>query len=108
MTNPEIKYLKDFFDDYKNRLGTDGCNDFDLPNTPENIELLKAAHLWNVNGDQKAYESDYADWIADYEKNPDQHKKIYTNNIIIFGYLSSKLIKQLTAQNFDLTEGNKK
>lgn len=33
-----------------NEFGNHGCNDFALPNTPENYALLKAAGLWNTQG----------------------------------------------------------
>ena len=29
-----------------------GCNDYDLPNTPENRAFMELAELWNANGDE--------------------------------------------------------
>jgi hypothetical protein len=40
MTKNELLLAAQFLEDYCDRLGNDGCNDYDLPNTDENWDML--------------------------------------------------------------------
>lgn len=42
LTSIEKKLLYDFLEQLSNKMGSAVCNDFDLPNTPENLEFAKA------------------------------------------------------------------
>ena len=76
---------------YSDRLGNDGCNDVILPNTPDNLALVKAA--------QAQVEEDMEINLSDDEKT------IYTSNIDLVDYVTNqfkqqnkvdeKLVKQL-------------
>lgn len=76
---------------YSDRLGNDGCNDVHLPNTPDNLALVKAA--------QAQVEEDMEINLSDDEKT------IYTSNIDLVDYVTNqfkeqnkvdeKLVKQL-------------
>lgn len=49
--HPEYKILSDLLDMASEEFSNHGCNDFEIDNTPENMELLRMAHEWNVKGD---------------------------------------------------------
>ncbi len=39
MTKAELTLVAEMLNDYADRLSNDGCNDMELPDTPENREL---------------------------------------------------------------------
>lgn len=49
--------LAQLLDMADNEFGNHGCNDFELPNTPENRALMDAAERWNApNGPAEEWE----------------------------------------------------
>jgi hypothetical protein len=86
MKTPEKIILIDFLIDLERRFASDGSNDFDLKDTPENRNIAQRAEAWNVN-------CPFEDW----EDHPDYHDlqisrgKIVTNNSLILGYLRAML-----------------
>ena len=76
----EASLIAAFLEDLSNRYANDGCNDLSLPNTPENVEFVKAA---------ETYEEEYPeDWEVHESKDG---KKIYTNNMVVVGYLERRM-----------------
>lgn len=74
----ELALIAEFLDDYGNRLGNDGCNDFELDDTLENRALVKAAMKWNDPTDPT---------------DPFLHDgKILTHNSMLVEYLRSLLL----------------
>lgn len=39
LNQTELKLLNEFLEDLSDRMGNAGCNDFDMPNTPEGKQL---------------------------------------------------------------------
>lgn len=50
--HPEYKILADLLETASDEFSNHGCNDYELDDTPENRDLLEAAHWWNVNNDR--------------------------------------------------------
>lgn len=46
MTQNEAKLIAAFMQELSDRFGNDGCNDYDLPATPENRQLIMDAQKW--------------------------------------------------------------
>ena len=71
------------------------CNDLILENTKDNLDLVKAAHRWNVNGNEASYQTEYETWLARYDERnllgEPEYKKIVTSDSLIFNYLRSQL-----------------
>jgi hypothetical protein len=79
MTKAELKLVASFLEELDNRFGEDGCNDYELPNTPENRKLLKKAFKWGCA-------SDADELIKEMEE--DTGPTISTMNNIVCGYLA--------------------
>lgn len=78
MSPTESAYAAAFLDELGERYGNDGCNDFFLPNTPENRKLVQAALNWNSQDPE--------------ERKIHTHKGlIETDNYLIAGYLGHLL-----------------
>lgn len=45
MTKNEINLIIEFLNDYSDKLGNAGCNDYELINNEENLEMVKQAEL---------------------------------------------------------------
>jgi hypothetical protein len=78
LNEAEKAALKRLLDDYGERLGNAGCNDFDVPNTPENLAMVAAAQY------------DPANHTEDNEPNVDGDR-IYTTDFVILDHLVKRL-----------------
>lgn len=68
----------EFLDDLSDRMANAGCNDHWIPNTPENVEMLK--HMHELNGDPEEFEE------------PDPSDKImYVSDFFLVWYLKIRL-----------------
>lgn len=82
----ETQLFKKLLDEFANTLGNNSCNDFALPNTPENKQFLKDIY----SSEQYKAEHDYWEQVlADVEKSTS--KTIYTLDIIVLAYLRNKI-----------------
>ena len=77
----ELTLIAGFLDDYGSRLANDGCNDFELDDTPQNRALVGAAMKWNDPTDQ----TDPTDLFL-------HDGKILTHNSMLVGYLRSLVL----------------
>lgn len=80
MNNSEKKILLDFLEELSDRFGNDGCNDYELDNSPETRELCYAAMEYGAG------KKDADEWL----ENLDLSKKIIFPNFIILDYLIKK------------------
>lgn len=71
----EYQLIYDFLEELNERFGTDGCNDFILPKTIENLELIK-----NID----------ENFAIDINRNC-----IYTTNFLVLEYLMKKLKEEI-------------
>jgi len=60
-----------------------GCNDFELPNTQEMVDLLNQIEAWNVGPGQKPEEVHVFD---------PSDKKLYTTDWLLMRYFSARLL----------------
>ena len=51
MNKAQYELAATLLDKAADEFSNHGCNDYTLPNTPENVELMRRAHEWNVRGD---------------------------------------------------------
>lgn len=58
--HPEYKILARLLEMASDEFSNHGCNDFEIPNTPENNELVKQAYLWS-SGEIEEFEEDEED-----------------------------------------------
>lgn len=80
----EKRVLLEFIDQLIDYQSNAGCNDFELDNTDENWELLKAVERYSF--------SDPKDWT---KRRPNKDKKIGTpGDFIVLDYLKSLLEKE--------------
>lgn len=83
MTPFEIELCRRLFDEARDRLGNRGCNDFELPNTPESIALLNAIERDNVG---PGHEPEFV-YVFDPSK-----KRLCAMDFSVFRYLTKKLL----------------
>ena len=67
LNDAERMLLIRFLKSYSERLSNDGCNDFELPNTPENVVIVKEAYeigmgkedanMWTARLDEESGET---------------------------------------------------
>ncbi len=81
MTNSQRNLAATFLKQYSDDLGNNGCNDYDMPNTPENYQFVKDMLKWNNGRDEIPRLS------------PDG-ETIYTQDFFIASYLADLLIKE--------------
>lgn len=79
MTQNELNHLMGFLSVLSERLGDDGCNDLDLPNTPENLEMCKNMQALSEEPHERSY---YVDG-----------DKICLFNFVLLSYLRRQLSK---------------
>lgn len=89
LTANETSLLKELLD----APPCSGCNDFEMPNTEENRGILRAATIWNANGNEETANEDLKIWCDRYEKGGDEENSptIMTSDFLIEGYLRSKI-----------------
>ena len=76
----ELTLIAEFLKVAKDELGKHGCNDYSLPNTQENVDLLNAMEQHNVGPGNEPDEVYVYDPSA---------KKLDTMDFCIAGYLSA-------------------
>lgn len=74
-----LEMASEWLRQYKGELGTNGCNDFWLPNKPEYVELLKNIEDWNGTD------------LCDRTVVSKSDKEIYVPDFLIVAYLSHAL-----------------
>lgn len=79
MTQNEIKLLDNFLEVAEDAMGNADCNDFVLPNTPENYEMVQRAMKGNLSPGEI-----YTPYI-------NSKNEIVTMDFIILSHLRSKL-----------------
>lgn len=82
MTKQEKQLASALLEMAADTFSNHGCNDFELPNTQESVDLLNAMERWNV-GEGEEPEQVHVLNPAD--------KTIYTQDWYLMKYLSSKL-----------------
>lgn len=80
LLSKHLPAFKPMFDSISQDLGNNGCNDYDLPNTDENWELMQAVEEWGED------ESDRT------KKRP-TGKRLTLSDWLVFDYLVH-LLKQ--------------
>lgn len=86
LTNREKEILLEFLGELSNRFSYDGCNDYELENTPENYEIVRQAEESQGIYNDLGYIGE--DRKPDVSKNL---KKIYADNGAILDYLIEKI-----------------
>jgi ribosomal protein S4 len=90
-TKTEKKVLLDFLDKLSEDQSNAGCNDWEIKNTPENVELVKNVikYAYQSKKDQKE-ELEYLD-----EQIKEKFDTIYSTDMIVLDYLIDKLKKAI-------------
>ena len=86
--HPEYEILANLLELAAEFIGVHGCNDYELPNTPENRAFIEGAEAWNV--------SESGDTPIELNISPDG-KTIYTRDDFLcsyFSYLFSEMAKE--------------
>lgn len=83
----EKKILFKFLEDLSDHQGNAGCNDFDLPNTPEGQQI----HEESVRAAMSKRDAD--EWLSN--EHGSKSKTICTADTIVLSYLVKKLKKVL-------------
>jgi hypothetical protein len=77
------KVLSDLLSMADEHFGNHMCNDYELPNTPENRELMEKAERWNSE----------EQWLQEGLNISSDYSKIYTQDHFLMGYFAH-LLKQ--------------
>lgn len=77
-----MKLASDLLEIAAETFSNHGCNDFELPNTQESVDLLNAIEMWNVGPNEEP------DQI--HTLNPSE-KFIYTQDWLLMRYLAARL-----------------
>ena len=72
-----------FLDQLEDHMSNAGCNDYTLPNTPENKKFLREMI-------SASFSKDDAEWMLE-ELEEQDCKTLYTIDSSVFGYLRRKL-----------------
>lgn len=83
MTPFEIELCRRLLDDAHDRLDSRGCNDFELPNTPESVALLNAIERHDAGPGREP------EFVHVFDPNK---KHIRAWDFSVFGYLTKKLL----------------
>lgn len=86
MTPNQKLLAAQFLEQMSDEYGSHSCNDYELPNTPENLAMMEAYHVWNTH-DDPAQRDDKPFMI--------RGDSILTYDFIVIGYLAY-LLKQET------------
>lgn len=71
----------EFMDQYADRLGNDGCNDYELDDTPETRELMEMMHKWNCPDEDEVFDPEFQC----------RDGKIHTSNSFVAAFLAHLL-----------------
>jgi hypothetical protein len=77
--HPEYKIIAELLEMASDEFSNHSCNDYEIDNTAENMDLLKDAHNWNVNGDPS---QSFEPVISK------DGSKIYVMDYFLFGYFA--------------------
>ena len=80
MTKAEQKLAAELLNTASDKFGNHGCNDYSLPDTPENRKLVEASNKFNFGEDVELNIS---------------KGKIWTTDFSLMGYLADRLEKEL-------------
>lgn len=81
MNKSELALVAQFLEELNDRFSNDGCNDFDLPNTPGNVKLLCDAIKLEAGDDA-------AEMIEEIKAEAKGSKHILTQNFVLCQYLA--------------------
>lgn len=81
LANRFLLLASEFMDHYSDRLACDGCNDYELEDTPETREFMKMMHEWNSDDPDEQFDPEFQC----------RDGKIYTSNSFVASYLSHLL-----------------
>ena len=84
MSPNEASILIEMMSEARRSLSNNMCNDFKLPNTPENVELLKNVARFSMS------EQDAADAIVDIDSTAKKNEVLIYYDWMILGYLVSR------------------
>lgn len=84
LTKAEKELLLGFLQELSDNYGHAGCNEYSLPNTPENREVMRKALTMTYSEDQEELEDEF-----DYLENCD--KTIHTIDTIVLDYIVTKV-----------------
>lgn len=90
----ELNCLKFFLDKLDQSFSISGCNDFELINNPENLDLVRNAVLWNCKNNKTEFEKEWKSYIQYEQKDLFGgviYTKILTQDFFIFSFLREKL-----------------
>lgn len=82
----ELKFAAEFMDEYADRLGNDGCNDYHVENTDENWRMYLEACAWNLSTTVEEAEKH-----ADTRERPAGGARIFIPNHFLAGFLAKRL-----------------
>lgn len=88
LSNAEKNVLKILLNKLDNNLSNNGCNDFELEATPENLSLIEKAECmsFGYNDDLESFKKS-----TDYKNRNGISTKYYTQDFILLNYLRKKL-----------------
>ena len=88
LTDLEAKILKEFLKDLSDRFCNDGCNEYELENTKENVKFLE-----EVIKTQFDKEKDIKEEIKFLHDDAKNRSRLCTANFFILDYLKNKMFK---------------
>jgi len=88
LTDLEVTILKEFLKDLSDRFYSDGCNDYELENTKENVKFLE-----KVIKTQFDKEKDIKEEIKFLHNDAKNCSRLCTANLFILDYLKNKMFK---------------
>lgn len=83
LTKPELQLTSLLLDLASDEFSNHVCNDFELPNTQEMVDLLNRIEAWNVGPGQKPEEVHVFD---------SSKKTLYSTDWLLMRYFSARLI----------------
>ena len=83
MTKFEKKLAVILLREAASEFSNHGCNDFTLPNTPENLQFANSVEKWSCGE----------------ENNDSKSEKIYLNDYTVMNYLANLLEKEIQNEN---------
>lgn len=87
-TANETKILLDFLDQLNDYFGSAGCNDYTLPDSPENRLLIETAAAISHGTTLERWRKD-----EDYIAPEPHHRKLFTFDLELLHYLEDKIKK---------------
>lgn len=89
MNKTALHFITLFLEELNNRFANDGSNDFEIPNTADNIQLLRDAISWNYRKMKEKERNEIIDEIImAVEREAEGKTTILINNATLCGYLA--------------------